>query len=64
MQDLKRILALGVIDCGSLEGALERAHRIPLFAWDHDDSAASWHLEDVVAMVGHRHELGDRKSVV
>ena len=25
---------------------------------DCDDSAASWHLEDIVAMVGHRHELG------
>ena len=41
-----------------MEGALEGAHRISLFAGDHDDSAASWHLEDVVAVVGHRHELG------
>ena len=28
------------------------------FAGDFDDSAASWHLEDIVAMMGHRHELG------
>ena len=41
-----------------MEGVLEGAHRILLFAGDHDDPAASWHLEDVVAMVGHRHELG------
>ena len=37
---------------------LEGAHRILLFAGDCDDSAASWHLEDIVAMVGHRHKLG------
>ena len=41
-----------------MKGTLEGAHRIPLFARDRDDSTASWHLEDVVAVVGHRHELG------
>ena len=41
-----------------MEGALNGAHRISLFTWDRDDSAASRHLEDVVAVVGHRHELG------
>ena len=41
-----------------MEGALEGAHRISLFTWDRDDSAASWHLEDVVAVMGDRHELG------
>ena len=41
-----------------MEGTLERAHRIFLFAGDCDDSAASWHLEDIVTMVSHRHELG------
>ena len=29
-----------------------------LFAGHRDDPTASWHLEDVVAVVGHRHELG------
>ena len=51
-------LAVGVLDSCGLEGTLQGAHRISLFAGDCDDSAASWHLEDVVAMVGHRHELG------
>ena len=57
---LRRALAsaVGVVDCCSLEGALEGAHRISLFTWDRDDSAASWHLEDVVAMMGDCHELG------
>ena len=41
-----------------MEGALEGAHRISFFARDRDDPAASWHLEDVVAVVGHCHELG------
>ena len=40
-----------------MEGALEGAHRISFFAGDCDDPAASWHLEDVVAVVGHCHEL-------
>ena len=50
--------AVGVIDCYGLKGALEGAHRIPLFTWDRDDSSASWHLEDVVTVVGDCHELG------
>ena len=29
-----------------------------MFAGDRDDSATSWHLEDVVAVVGHHHKLG------
>ena len=41
-----------------MEGALEGAHRIPFFAGDCDDSAASWHLEDIVAVMSHCHELG------
>ena len=34
------------------------AHRISFFAGDCDDPAASWHLEDVVVVVRHCHELG------
>ena len=49
---------VGVFDCCSLEGALKGAHRISFFAGDCDDPAASWHLEDVVAVVGYCHELG------
>ena len=58
--DLRRALALavGVVDCCSLEGTLEGAHYVSFFAWDCDDSAASRHLEDIVAVMGHRHELG------
>ena len=41
-----------------MEGTLEGAHRVSFFAGDRDDSAASSHLEDVVAVVGHCHELG------
>ena len=41
-----------------MKGALEGAHHIFLFAGDCDDSAASWHLKDVVALVRGRHELG------
>ena len=37
---------------------LEGAHRISFFAGDRDNAAAPWHLEDVVAVVGHCHELG------
>ena len=44
-----------------MDGTLEEAHHISLFAGDHDDSAASWHLEDVVAVVGYDHELGQRR---
>ena len=57
---LRRALALavGVVDCCSLEGMLKGAHRISLFKWDRDDPAASQHLEDIVAVMGHCHELG------
>ena len=41
-----------------MEGALEGAHRISFLAGACDDSAVSWHLEDIVAVMGHRHELG------
>ena len=37
---------------------LEGAHRVSFFARNCDDSAASRHLEDVVAMVGDCHEFG------
>ena len=41
-----------------MEGTLEGAYRISFFARDYDDSATSWHLEDVVAVMGYCHELG------
>ena len=41
-----------------MEGTLEGAHRISFFVGDCDDPAAPWHLEDVLAMVRDRHELG------
>ena len=47
-----------VFDCRGLEGTLERTHCILFLACDYDDSTASWHLEDIVAMVSHCHELG------
>ena len=50
-------LAVGFVDCCSLEGTLEGARRVSFFAWDRDDSAASRHLEDVVAVVSDGHEL-------
>ena len=58
--DLTRALtlAVGVIDCCSLEGTLEGAHCISFFTWNHDDPAVSRHLEDIVAVMGHGHELG------
>ena len=58
--DLRRALTLvvGVVDCCILEGTLEVAHCISFFTWDRDDSAASRHLEDILAVMGHRHELG------
>ena len=49
---------VGVLDRSGLEGALEGAHHVSFFIGDYDDSAASRHLEDVVAMVGDCHELG------
>ena len=42
-----------------MKGTLEGAHRISFFAWDRDDPAASRHLEDIVAMMGDCHELGE-----
>ena len=51
-------MVVGVFDSCGLEGTLKGAHRISFFAGDCDDPAASWHLEDVVAVVGHRRELG------
>ena len=50
--------AVGVVDCCSLKGALKGAHRIPFFTWNRDDSSASWHIENVVAVMGDCHELG------
>ena len=47
-----------VLNRRSLIGALERAHRVLFFAGDRDDAAAPWHLEDVVTMMSHCHELG------
>ena len=52
--DLRRegaILVFRVLDRCSLEGALEGAHRILLLTCDCDDPAASWNLEDVLAVV-------------
>ena len=43
-----------------MKGTLEGAHHILLIAGDRDDAAASWHLEDVVAVVSYGHELGQR----
>ena len=59
-EGLRRALAfvVGVVDCCSLKSTLEGAHRVSFFTWDRDDSAASRHLEDVVAVVGDGHELG------
>ena len=47
-----------VFDCCGLESTLKRTHCIPFLTGYCDDSTASWHLEDIVAMVGHWHELG------
>ena len=54
-------LVVWVFDCCSLVGTLERAHRILLLAVNRDDVAASWHLEDIVTMMSHCHELGLRR---
>ena len=35
------------------------AHRVSFFTGHRDDSTASWHLEDVVAVMSHGHELGE-----
>ena len=57
---LRRALALavGVIDWCSLEGTLDGAHHVSFLARDCDDSVASRHLEDIIAVMGHRHVLG------
>ena len=47
-----------VFNCCGLVGALEGAHCVLFLTGDRDDAAASWHLEDIVAMVGHCHKLG------
>ena len=39
-------------------GHISFTHRVSFYAWDRDDSAASRHLEDVVAVMGDCHELG------
>src|SRR3954468_17505222 len=43
-----------------MKGSLQGTHCILLFTWHRDDSATSWHLEDVVAMMSYGHELGQR----
>ena len=47
-----------VLDRRNLVGALERAHYVLLLAGDRDDVAVPWHLENILAMMGHCHELG------
>ena len=49
---------IGVVNCSGLKGALKGAHCISLFTWYLDDSSASWHLENVVAVMSDCHELG------
>ena len=36
----------------------QRTYNVSLFTGHRDDSTASWHLEDIVAVMGHGHELG------
>ena len=50
-----------VFDCRGLEGTLKRTHCILFFTGDGDVATASWHLVDIVAMVGHCHILGQRR---
>ena len=47
-----------VFDCRGLEGTLKRTHCIAFLTGYCDDSTASWHLENIVAVVSHHHELG------
>ena len=47
-----------VIDHRSMVGALKRAHRVLLLPGNRNDVAVPWHLEDIVTMMSHRHELG------
>ena len=51
-------LIVWIFDHCCLVGVLEGAHRISLFTRDRDDAAAPWHLEDIVAVVGCFHKLG------
>src|SRR3954466_4722928 len=44
-----------------LKGSLQGTNCILLFTGHRDDAATSWHLEDVVAVVSHGHELGQRR---
>ena len=55
------VFVIRVLNCSSLVSALEGAHCIFLFAGDCDNPAASWHLEDVVAVMRHCHELGQSR---
>jgi hypothetical protein len=48
-----------VLSCRGTVGMLKRTDRVLLIAGDRDDATGSWHLEDVVAMVGCRHALGE-----
>ena len=41
-----------------MEGTFQGTHNVSLFTRHSDDSAASWHLEDIIAVMGHGHELG------
>ena len=50
--------SLWVFNRCCLVGVLERAHRVLLLSSDHDDVAVPWHLEDIVTMMSHLHELG------
>ena len=52
-----RVMGITVLNCCNQESALKGAHCILLLAGDCDAAAASWHLEDVVAMVCGHHEL-------
>ena len=36
----------------------QRTHSVSLFTRHRDDSTTSWHLEDIVAVMSHCHELG------
>ena len=59
---LKRVygaFVIWVFGCCSLVSALERAHRVLLLAGDRDDTDSPWHLEDVVAVMGYCHKLGE-----
>ena len=51
------VLVVRVFDCCGLERAQVDTPR-PFLHRDGDDSTASWHLEDIVPMVRHCHELG------